>query len=68
MIKSLTDTIEYEWNYSKRSDMVTVSFDPKFNEVSIGGIPGEVRVIFNKETIPHLVKMLEEIITGKQNG
>jgi len=61
MIKSLTDTIEYEWNYSKRSDVVTVSIEPDINNVSIGK-HGEMTINFNKETIPHLINMLEEII------
>ena len=61
MIKSFTDTIRYEWDYTKHSDIVTVSFNPEFNSVSIGK-HGETMVEFNKETIKHLIKMLEEII------
>jgi hypothetical protein len=61
MVKSLTDTISYEWNYNQRSDVVTVSIDQEFNSVSIGK-HSEASVEFNKETIPHLIKMLEEII------
>ena len=65
MIKSLTDIIQYEWNYSKRSDIITVALNPEFNSVSINNskdILGETKVEFNKETIPQLIKMLEEII------
>ena len=61
MITSLTDTIEYEWNYSKRLDVITISHNPEFNSISIGK-HGENMIEFNKETIPHLIKMLEKIL------
>lgn len=65
MIRTLTETIQYEKDYIKFEDIIHVSFDDKYNTISIKDDTGNF-INISQKSISKLIEMLEEFkIKGK---